>query len=85
MTTVNLENLLNKPLFRPEPGDYAELADENDEQGIVNLCRKDGTVIAQMPRQLWDDLQDYDEPRPKGCECHLETGDSPCPVHGEEE
>ena len=23
------------------------------------------------------------EPRPKGCECHLEAGDSPCPIHGD--
>lgn len=24
------------------------------------------------------------EPRPPGCACHLDAGDSPCPVHGEE-
>lgn len=25
------------------------------------------------------------EPRPPACRCHLEIGDSPCPVHGEDE
>lgn len=24
-------------------------------------------------------------PRPTGCKCHLEIGDSPCPVHGDSE
>lgn len=24
------------------------------------------------------------EPRAPGCQCHLEPGDSPCPVHGED-
>lgn len=28
-------------------------------------------------------MLDDTEPRPKGCMCHLEAGDSPCPVHGE--
>lgn len=25
------------------------------------------------------------EPRPAGCACHLEAGDSPCPVHGDDD
>lgn len=25
------------------------------------------------------------EARPAGCACHLEAGDSPCPVHGDED
>ena len=45
------------PIFKAEEGDYAELADENDEQGIVNLCRKDGTVLMQMPRDVWNELR----------------------------
>lgn len=28
--------------------------------------------------------QEDTEPRPKGCQCQWEAGDSPCPVHGEE-
>lgn len=24
-------------------------------------------------------------PRPAGCACHIEPGDSPCPVHGDDE
>jgi hypothetical protein len=31
-----------------------------------------------------DDSGDERVPRPVGCECHQEEGDSPCPVHGEE-
>lgn len=33
------------------------------------------------------DLEDGDTtvPRPAGCTCHWEQGDSPCPVHGEDE
>lgn len=51
-----IRDVLDKPLCRPEEGDYACLADENDEQGMVNLCRRDGTVIMQLPRALWDQL-----------------------------
>ena len=25
------------------------------------------------------------QPRPAGCNCHLEPGDSPCPVHGDDD
>lgn len=25
------------------------------------------------------------EPRPAGCACHIEAGDSPCPVHGDDD
>ena len=45
------------PLVKSEPGDYAELVDENDEHGLVNVCRKGGHVFMQMPRDVWDDLQ----------------------------
>lgn len=28
---------------------------------------------------------DDEVPRPAGCKCHWEIGDSPCPVHGDSE
>lgn len=30
-------------------------------------------------------MEEDNEPRTPGCECHVEEGDSPCPVHGDEE
>ncbi len=45
------------PVFRSEPGDYAKLADEEDENGPVHLYRKNGTLVMQMPREVWDSLR----------------------------
>lgn len=42
---------------------------------------EDEYVLAEM-RRIAEGCDDA-EPRPKGCECHLEAGDSPCPVHGD--
>ena len=39
----------------------------------------DGPVVSF--RKMADDM----EARQPGCQCHLEIGDSPCPVHGEDE
>ena len=45
-----------------------------------------------FPPKIWPLLRDEVlreqakkdvEPRPLGCKCHLEAGDSPCPVHGD--
>jgi len=44
------------PVLESEEGDYAKLVDEQDEQGPVQICRKDGTPVVIMPRQVWDDL-----------------------------
>lgn len=40
----------------PQEGDYAELASEEDPNGIVVIKRKDGTPIMQMARREWDDI-----------------------------
>lgn len=34
-------------------------------------------------KDLVEASQEDTEPRPEGCECQWEAGDSPCPVHGE--
>lgn len=43
------------------------------------LEAEDERILAEMRRANVKDA----EPRPKGCECHLEAGDSPCPIHGD--
>ena len=55
-------------------------------------CNTCGAVLANPPADLSGCFQDsgFDpttdtDPRESGCVCHLETGDSPCPVHGEDE
>lgn len=45
------------PPRKVEPGSYAALADENDEDGIVNVYNKNGTLLMQMPRSVWDELR----------------------------
>ena len=47
---------------------------------VVNLTREQ---MHGIHRDLAKAAQEDAEPRPKGCMCHLEAGDSPCPVHGE--
>jgi len=40
--------------------------------------------LADRLVEMWAELTDTlnnEEPRPAGCQCHLEAGDSPCPVH----
>ena len=43
-------------------------------------CANKDALIRDLAKQL-----DGVVPRAKGCKCHLEIGDSPCPVHGEHE
>lgn len=40
-----------------------------------------------LPLQVWwaAEVIDDNGPRPAGCLCQWEQGDSPCPVHGDEE
>lgn len=60
---IDLESVkaaLNGPVFVAEDGDYAILVDEDDENGLVNVHRKDGTPIMVMPREVWDQLRDWD-------------------------
>lgn len=54
---AQLQEVLSIPLFESQPGDYAELADENDEDGTVVLRRADATPVCAMPRDVWDDLR----------------------------
>lgn len=46
-----------EPVFEPQEGDYAQLADEENETGLVNVYRKNGTLVLQMPREVWDQLR----------------------------
>ena len=38
-------------------GDYAELVNEDEPDGYVRVCRKDGTPVIFAPRALWDKLR----------------------------
>jgi len=40
---------------------------------------------AELERVIQSVLDEEKGPRVPGCECHMEEGDSPCPVHGTEE
>jgi hypothetical protein len=51
------ENLFRSPELSPEPGDYAELLDEEDERGVVVVRRENGEPIAFMARSVWDELR----------------------------
>ena len=53
-----LRRLIETPLYKAEKGDYAELVDENDEQGMVGIYRKSGTPVLFMPRDVWDRLRE---------------------------
>lgn len=55
--TDGLTKLLSSSPFEVKDGDYAELADESDEQGLVVIRRKNGQMVATMPRDVWDALQ----------------------------
>jgi hypothetical protein len=39
-------------------------------------------LVEALTSVTWSKAPDG-EPCPKGCECHLEAGDSPCPIHGD--
>ena len=52
------------PALKPEEGDYAELVNEEDEQGQVRICRKDGTVTMLMSRASYDAVMNYSELKP---------------------
>lgn len=43
--------------IRPRPGDYAELLDENDENGLVCLRRAKGELVMALPRELYEKLR----------------------------
>ena len=58
MDLDDLAQIINTPLSQAEEGDYACLADENDEQGQVNVYRKSGTLVMTMPREVWDQLRE---------------------------
>lgn len=45
---------LAAPVIESRVDDYAELVDEADPTGPVQLCRQDGTIIAIMSRRAWD-------------------------------
>lgn len=47
---------IDTPICKPEEGDYAELVNENDEQGLVRVCSKNGSVVMVIPRDVWDRL-----------------------------
>lgn len=47
----------NTPGGKPQEGDYAELADENDPNSDVILRRKDGTPRVQMAQEIWEALR----------------------------
>lgn len=49
--------ILELPPWKSKPGDYAELEDENDPDGVVSLKRASGEVFAQMPRDVWDAIR----------------------------
>jgi hypothetical protein len=53
-----LAELLEKQCFPlHQPGDYAEEV----ENGIVRICRKDGTLVAFMTSEDYNDLKEYGE------------------------
>ena len=45
------------PAFEAQAGDYAQLVDEDDEQGMVGIYREDGTLVMVMPRETWDHMR----------------------------
>ncbi len=71
----------NAPAPRAKPTTVADLK-ARAKPPIVHV-QPDATAhpVAALPPANDPDTK----PREKGCACHLEEGDSPCPVHGEEE
>ena len=66
-----------------------EICDFNDGRvpiwSPVTYVYRDGSIIAPDPSQPAEPQVDDKVKRIPGCECHLEVGDSPCRVHGEDE
>lgn len=58
---IAIEDMFNQAFFGPQPGDYIELVDEDDEQGPVRLCRADGTMVMCMPRSAYEAFKDNPE------------------------
>jgi len=56
MDLNSIRRLIDTPICQPEEGDYAELVNENDEQGLVRVCSKNGSVVMVIPRDVWDRL-----------------------------
>jgi len=51
---ATLALLDRNPITRSLVGDYAELVDENDPEGMVQVCTSDGTPRIIMSRADWD-------------------------------
>ena len=41
------------PIVESQDGDYAELVDETDDNSAVQICRKDGGVVATMTQEAF--------------------------------
>lgn len=67
--------LLGYPRPDKEPKSWADQEHER--------LRKRDEVLREQAKRAPGPYPEDTEPRSKGCECHLEVGDSPCPVHGE--
>jgi hypothetical protein len=51
---AQVAQVLSTPPFESKAGDYAELVDENDENGMVVIRRGDGAPVCWVPRDVWD-------------------------------
>lgn len=57
-----LSALLDRsPVTDHREGDYAELLDESQLDGVVVIRRKNGTPISYMPRALWEELLEWNK------------------------
>ncbi len=58
-TLQELKSILDgTPFITPEEGDYSELVNEDDEEGLVQICRKNGAVLMVMPIEVWKELRE---------------------------
>jgi hypothetical protein len=68
--------------------DLAMAVDRNGHELAFDLERRP-TAIPTGPRPMDFALAcapEHDtQPRPPGCDCHLDHGDSPCPAHGDDD
>jgi hypothetical protein len=51
----------------------------------VGFCETCGQEVYDRDGKHRVDRDNDHEPRPPGCQCTWEAGDSPCPVHGLDE
>lgn len=76
------------PTSDPDPGDNWEVRGSlEDLKAIVARMSDSPAPDPAGDRHGFETVQtsmDFVMPRPPGCRCHQEVGDSPCPVHGEE-